>query len=145
LSACADHAGNGHVVVGRVLLRGEVVDEEMRLRAFDFGDAERGFVNPLEPLRRGGAVGGYVFGFASAGGDDVDVAAGYPLVGHEAADEGDFGAVGGEAREGDLEAVERAGCGVPTPSTSRRGPRGVEADFGFGVEVGVLGVELDRP
>ena len=40
------------------------------------------------------------------GGDEVDVAADGALVGHEAADEGDLLAVGGEARHGDLQAVE---------------------------------------
>ena len=40
------------------------------------------------------------------GGDELDVAAGGALVGHEAADEGDVFAVGGEAGDGDLEAVE---------------------------------------
>ena len=40
---------------------------------------------------------------------DGDVAAGRALVGHETADEGDLLAVGGEAGDGDLKAVEWAG------------------------------------
>src|ERR1019366_7608622 len=48
----------------------------------------------------GGAVGGDIFGFTAGCGDEVDVAAGGTLVGHEAADEGDLFAVGGEAGDG---------------------------------------------
>src|SRR5208283_1908003 len=77
------------------------------------GDVEGVVVQPGDVGGRGGTVGGDVLRLGSgrnAGcGNDVDVAAGRALIAHQAADEGDLLAVGREAGDGDLEAVEVAG------------------------------------
>ena len=76
-----------------------------------FDDADAIVLEPREVGGRAVDVGSYVPGFAAFGRYDPCITAGRALVGHDAADEGDLGAVGGEARDGDLEAVERAGDG----------------------------------
>ncbi len=112
---------------------GDVVVGKEGAAAAVFDDADAVVVEPDLPAGGAVDVGSDVGGVATFGVDDVDVAAGRALVGHEAADEGDVLAVGRVAGDGDLQAVEGGGAGV-----------GIEDDGGC-LRGGGFTVELGDP